>query len=543
MALTKNNLARTAAFGIALAAIAAISFRAVFASGPVLKNVNPQGTVTSSSVKITLETGDLARCRYSTSDTGYESMGNDMYTPDGLYHSGNIGTLNDGSYTYYVRCKDFEGNANDASAVVSFKVGDIDCVGSNCSSTPPVTPPAGGAAPVISGASPTGTVTSKYVTLAVNTDKSASCRYSWYDKPYEQMTLALTSNNGLYHAASATLGNAGNYNYYVRCKDSAGNINSPAGKISFYYYVYVAPKTTTVATTPVAPADTVPPTISGLSPSGTVTAKEVSLALDTDETATCRYGKSDVDYELMPESFGDAGTRHSKTITVEAPGEYGYYVRCIDAAKNKNTTSGQINFTYSLPEGPKVSSLEPSGGVVYQSSVALIATTDKSASCRFAESDTGYDQMGDFFDTSDGLFHQAFVDLPDYGSYSYYVRCTDEDGVSGNRAETISFEYQNPNPEAEPEVVEPEPVVCEQIQIGNKNGECDPTTDCVCDPDCPVEGQDTDPDCAGVSQTSGGGGGGWAILLLIGLILLIIIVIIIIIVRRKSAEEEDVELP
>jgi len=541
MASTKNNPVRTAAFVIALAAIAAISFRAVFASGPVLKNVNPQGTVTSSSVNITLETNDLARCRYSTSDTAYESMGNDIYTPDGLYHSGSIGTLKDGSYTYYVRCKDFEGNANDASAVLSFKVGDIDCIGGNCSSTPPAT----GVAPVVSGASPTGTVTSKYVTLSVNTDKSASCRYSWYDKQYEEMTLALTSNNGLYHVASATLGNAGNYNYYVRCKDAAGNINSPAGRISFYYYVYVAPKTTSVKTTPVAPADTVPPTISELSPSGTVTAKEVSLSLDTDETATCRYGKSDVDYELMPESFGDAGTRHSKAITLEAPGEYGYYVRCVDSAKNKNTVSGQINFTYSLPEGPKVSNLEPSGGVVYQSSVALIATTDKSASCRYAESDVDYEQMGDFFDTSDGLFHQAFVDLPDYGAYSYYVRCTDNDGASGDRAETISFEYQNPNPEpeSEPEASTPTPVTCEQIQIGNKNGECDPTTDCVCDPDCPVEGQDADPDCAGVSQTSGGGGGGWAILLLIGLILLVIIIIIIIIVRRKSAEEEDVELP
>ena len=527
---------------VVTALLAAALAPAASAAGPILKNINPQGMVTSSSVKITLDTDDLARCRYSTGDTDYESMGNDLYTPDGLYHSGDIGTLNKGTYTYYVRCRDFEGNANNVSAVVNFNVGEVGCLGDNCGTVTP--PPASTVPPALSNFLPSGTVSTKYVVLSVSTDKSASCRYSWYDKPYDEMTLAFTSNNGLYHVASATLGNGGNYNYYVRCKDNAGNVNSPAGKISFYYYVYVAPKATTpVVTVPAAPSDTAAPSISGLSPSGTVAVKEVSLSLDTDETATCRYGESDVEYGSMTESFGAAGTRHTKTITLDDPGEYKYYVRCADSAGNENAASEQIGFTYSLPEGPKVSNLEPSGGVVYQNSVALIASTDKPASCRFAESDTDYEQMGNFFDTNDGLFHQAFVDLPDYGYYSYYVRCTDKEGVPGSRAETINFEYQNPNPEPEPETVVPEPVTCDQIQIGNKNGECDPTTDCVCDPDCPVEGQDADPDCAGVSQPSSGGGGGWAILLLVGLILLIIIVIIIIIVRRKSAEEEDVELP
>jgi len=536
--LKKIFRGKLAIAGLAIAG-AALAFNFAAASGPTLKNVNPQGTVTSSSVNITLETVDLARCRYSTNDSAYESMGNEMYTPDGLYHSGSIGNLAKGSYTYYVRCRDFEGNANSASTVVSFTVGEITCVGANCPTNPPVL----GNPPVLSGFSPTGTVTSKYVTLSVTTDKAATCRYSWYDKDYEAMTLAFTSNNKLYHVASATLSNAGNYNYYVRCKDEAGNVNSPAGRIAFYYYVYVAPTTTVTTTPPVTtPKDTVPPTISGMSPSGAVTTKEITLSVATDETATCRYGTSDFDYELMPDSFGDAGVSHSKTITLAAPGEYLYYVRCVDEAKNKNTISGQIKFTYSLPEGPKIVDLEPSGGVVYQGSVALIATTDKEASCRFAENDVDYDRMGDFFDTGDGLFHQAFVDLPDYGFYSYYVRCMDKSGVLGAKSEVISFEYQNPNPVSEEMPVEPEPIVCEQIQIGAKDGACDKTLDCVCDPDCPGTGDDADPDCADIEQPSGGGGG-WVALLLIGLILLIIIIIIIIIVKRKNAEEEDVELP
>jgi len=132
MSLTKKVFAKRAAIFSGLAVLFAVVSCAVLAAGPTLKNINPQGTVTSSSVSITLDTLDLARCRYSTSDTSYTSMGNDMYTPDGLYHSGLIGTLNHGSYTYYVRCQDFEGNENSTSAVVSFTVGDIGCIGSNC---------------------------------------------------------------------------------------------------------------------------------------------------------------------------------------------------------------------------------------------------------------------------------------------------------------------------------------------------------------------------------------------------------------------------
>ena len=539
MRLLKNVLTKkdiVCLGSIAAFAVAAV-FHAVLAdSGPSLRNVNPQGTVTASSVKITLDTDDLARCRYSTEDTGYESMGNDMSTPDGLYHSGAIGTLGKGAYTYYVRCKDFEGNANNTSTEVSFTVGEITCVGANC---PVVTPPVSGTPPVLSNFSPTGTVYNKYATLSVSTDKAATCRYSWYDKEYDSMTLAFTSNNKLYHVASATLAYGGNYNYYVRCKDESGNINSPAGKILFYYYV--APATPVVKTPVVTtPADTAPPSISGLSPSGTVDAKEITLALSTDETASCRYGKSDLDYDLLADSFVSSGTDHSAQVTLGAPGEYAYYVRCEDAKGNQNTVSGQIEFTYAAPEGVKISDLQPSG-VIYQNTLALIATTDKAASCRFSENNVDYDQMGDFFDTNDGFLHQATVDLPDYGFYSYYVRCTGKDGVPSDKYETINFEYQNPNPE---EVVPDEtsaPLACEQIQIGAKDGVCDNTQDCICDPDCPASGEDADLDCANVVQPSGGGS--WVALLFIGLILLIIVVIVIIIIKRRGGEDEDVELP
>lgn len=531
----RNSLARCLAVAVAL-----LFCQNVFAAGPTLMNVNPQGTVTNANnVVISLDTEDLARCRYSTVDTSYNSMGNDLDTPDGLYHSVNLGSLGEGAHTYYVRCKDFEGNANSSSAEVSFTVGDIGCIGANC---PTYNPPTGGdtTPPTLSGLLPTGTTYNGYVVLSVTTDEAAACRYSWYDKSYDAMTLQFTTSDKLYHTTTAALSNYGYYNYYVRCKDESGNINQTAGRITFTYkttYTYTPPVTTT-------PSDTTPPSISGLMPSGAVKTKEVTLSLSTDETASCKYGKSDLDYDLLTDSFDAMGKSHTAGITLDAPGDYTYYVRCEDEEGNQNSISAEISFTYEKSEGPKIYGIQPEG-VIYQDLVALIINSEESANCRYADRDIDFDQMGDFFDTSDGLLHQAAVDLGSYGFYTYYVRCEDEEGNINENSEVISFEYKNPNPDEtvseDQNGVSSEEITCEQIQVGAEDGVCDLTKDCICDPDCPLEGEDADSDCEGVQLSSGGNA--WVAVLFIALILLIVIIIIIILLKKRGTEEEDVELP
>jgi hypothetical protein len=39
-----------------------------------------------------------------------------------ILNSASSGNLNDGNYKYYVRCRDYQGNTNTASTVISFKV-------------------------------------------------------------------------------------------------------------------------------------------------------------------------------------------------------------------------------------------------------------------------------------------------------------------------------------------------------------------------------------------------------------------------------------
>ncbi|MFZ3074038.1 MAG: hypothetical protein WA093_02825 [Minisyncoccales bacterium] len=513
-------------------------------SGPVLKNVNPQGTVTSSSVKITLDTEDLARCRYSTSDGGYDSMGNNLDTPDGLYHSASLGTLNAGPYTYYVRCKDFEGNANGSSAVVKFTVGSISCVGENC---PTITP--GGTAPVLSGLLPSGTTYNSYVTLSVKTNEAANCRYSWYDKAFDEMTLVFSTSDQKYHTATASLSNYGYYTYNVRCRNTAGNVNQVAGKISFRY----ANKNPVVsAPVVVAPKDTAAPEISNLMPAGDVNAASTTISCVTDEAATCKYDISDTGYDSMANTMDGAGSKnHSKIVALDAAGRYTYYIRCNDKSGNKSNSSSQIGFNYVAPvkEGPVISNLQPTGAI-YQSNVALIVTTDKAADCRYSDSDADFETMHDSFSTNDGSLHQATVNLDDYGAYAYYVRCRDTQGNADDRSEVINFEYKNPNPdEIDGENlgetnIQPEPpaeVTCAETKNGGKDGVCDTTVDCICDLDCPASGDDADPDCANVAPAPASNG--WIAIILIGLALLVIIVIIIVIIKRRGNGEEDVELP
>lgn len=527
-------------------ALAALAFRIVLAdSGPVLMNVNPQGTVTSSSVKITLDTEDLARCRYSTSDTGYDSMSNNLETPDGLYHSVSLGNLGKGPYTYYVRCKDFEGNANGSSTTIKFTVGDISCLGENC---PTITPPSGDTSgPVLSNLLPTGITYNSYVTLSVNTNEAAACRYSWYDKNYDAMTLPFSTANQKNHTATAALSNYGYYTYYVRCKDVPGNVNPAAGKISFRYANKNPVVTTPVVTTP---KDTTPPAISGLSPSGDVNAATTTIACVTDENATCKYATSDVDYDSMANTMDGAGSKnHSKSVALDAAGRYTYYLRCKDTPGNKDTSSSQIAFNYVPPakDGPVISNLQPTGAI-FQKNVALIVTTDKAADCRYSNMDGEFDAMQDSFSTNDGTLHQATVSLDDYGAYAYYVRCRDKEGNKDNRSEVINFEYKNPNPEETGETggganieTATTTAACAETVNGSKDGVCDKTADCVCDTDCPASGDDADPDCANVAPAPANNG--WIAIVLIGLVLLIIIIVIIVIIKRRSSDEEDVELP
>ena len=96
--------------------------------------------------------------------------------------------------------------------------------------------------------------------------------------------------------------------------------------------------------------DSTPPVRSGGQPSGTLPSGTTSttLQLTTDEPATCRYSlTAGTAYAAMTNTFATTGgTSHATPVSGLTDGStYTYYVRCIDAAGNANTTDGAISFS------------------------------------------------------------------------------------------------------------------------------------------------------------------------------------------------------
>ena len=545
---------------------------------PQISNQSPTGSVNSGSITISVDTADLARCRYNSTDVSFDSMEGVMNSPDGLSHTASLGTLANGSYTYYVRCKDFAGNANSQSQVINFNVGG--------GSSPIVPPPS--AEPKLSKLGPSGTLYQGYTTLSVTTDEAADCRFSSHNKSYDAMTLQFQSSDQLLHTYDLTIPSYGTYTYYVICSDNSSNV-SAASKISFRYKSLTPVNTGTTPT-----GDTTPPVIdtTTLGPTGSVTASPATLTATINEAGTCKYDVTDVGYDTMANTFDQpaSGNTFTKSVTLSTPGPYTYYVRCKDSAGNVDTTSAQITFTYSQAVAPVISNAQPpNASNVYQAQVGLQVNTDVTSDCRYSTADMDYDAMQDGFSTNDNLLHQATVNLTAFGPYIYYVRCESKTGAKDTTSTAINFTYQNPSqngsttttpnnssgtvtmgtsdgkcdntqdnvcdpdcpaapdPGADPDCSNIKPTTAatscgdQPITMGVKDGECNNAQDYVCDPDCPpAPDSNADPDCACYYQQHPKNNNGvWMVLAFIGLLVVIAIVVVVVILKKKGSEDDE----
>jgi len=93
---------------------------------PILSSGNPSGTLPSSTTQttISLTTNEPATCKYSTTpNTPYSSMPNTFSSTGGTSHSTTVSGLGSGnSYSYYIRCQDASGNANNSDYAISFSI-------------------------------------------------------------------------------------------------------------------------------------------------------------------------------------------------------------------------------------------------------------------------------------------------------------------------------------------------------------------------------------------------------------------------------------
>ena len=181
--------------------------------------------------------------------------------------------------------------------------------------------------PEIIETQPQGILDYNLIELKAITNENSTCKYDEVDVSYDSMTFGL-SGEGLIHTKLRSFGN-GEHLFYVRCKDPENNIGQ-SQTISFTI-------------------DTQPPAISGITPTSTVNQEQVTLRIHTNEIATCKWSKTNEEYDYLDNQFQTTGaTLYEQPLTL-LEGINTYYVSCKDQIGNYNNPAITINIELNLP--------------------------------------------------------------------------------------------------------------------------------------------------------------------------------------------------
>ncbi|MBI5913295.1 hypothetical protein HY839_02540 [Candidatus Azambacteria bacterium] len=260
---------------------------------PVIAGSEPSGTIMlPSNLTLTVTTNEAATCRYSTvPNTIYSGMNKYFSSSDGIVHGTSLyfgSGFQAGQNNFYVRCSDRAGTAMTSDAIVSFIV---------VTDTAP---------PTVSQASPSGIFfLPKNVSISVTpTDQSGvtSCRFSLIPNIDYNLKSRLLYASGTVFSSSISGSDLriGQNNFYVRCKDKAGNANASDAVISFFL---VAAPIFTVSVEGDSNASAHMFTLSFSSPNSTTVIASIKAWAD-------RYGN----ISFVPDNF--------RSNTLIAPGNY-----------------------------------------------------------------------------------------------------------------------------------------------------------------------------------------------------------------------------
>lgn len=196
-------------------------------AAPIITGIEPSGVIAlPPSLTLKVSTNEWATCRYASAPgVDYATTRGYFFSPDGVEHSATMRAgFHAGLNNFYVRCRDKVGNVMNTDAVISFFI-TVDT-----------------AAPFITQASPSGVLFSpNNIRISVAPqDQSgvAACKYSVtpnteYDLKPRALYASYTSNGVFSASISSYYMHIGQNNFYVRCKDKAGNTNAFDTVISF----------------------------------------------------------------------------------------------------------------------------------------------------------------------------------------------------------------------------------------------------------------------------------------------------------------------
>ena len=159
--------------------------------------------------------------------------------------------------------------------------------------------------------------------------------------------------------------------------------------------------------------DTKAPTVLASSPSGEVTGPYVTLNVDTDEIATCRYGQEDVAYESLPSVMSATYVlRNTATLEVTTHGSLTYFVRCQDVNSNTMQSARVISFLNKMPPTAEIEldGEEPYKAGTYKVTVKTSTPLADMPVVRYILTEAGRTQQVAL--TGDGAVWEGYVVIP-----------------------------------------------------------------------------------------------------------------------------------
>lgn len=292
------------------------------------------------------------------------------------------------------------------------------------------------------------------VTLGIQTNEPAQCRFDKdLRKRYDDMvaffggqlyvtnhSITINLPSELAEEQALRLTKGGEHTLYLKCKDSAGNRNER----DYYIKFKVKPG-----------PDLTPPRIEETSPlNGALIRNDVnktSVSVFVNEPAECKWGKNDVDFNLMQKSFAcqtsgfvTSALRYglyecATEIGNLTLGQNKFFFKCKDQPgkneQDRNVMQQSLEYTLTRTSGLSITSASPSG-TLFNGNVTLRVSTANGAEngkalCAFNTVDTQFSNMIEFANTNSNVHEQSLI--LNTGSYNYFVVCRD---IAGNEAKS-----------------------------------------------------------------------------------------------------------
>jgi len=303
--------------------------------------------------------------------------------------------------TWFVRCRDKNGNENEAEYAVNF------CV----DPTPDATAPIIEATSVMND----GCVAEGVDTAEVRfyTNEPAQCRWSTVDQSYENMMNEMDCSGATYQSNTALLFTCiselggiprDGAEFYVRCADRADDVN-----IMRQSYVFSLRGSTALVLKNLRPNGTI---------SGAIDPMPIELYAETlfgcnNGQAVCFWSDDAVDYiEFFDTNTVDGINTQRLDLS---GGDHIYHIRCIDAGGN--LVESNVTFTLDIDTNP------PIVARIYEEDEMLKIVTTRESDCAYS------------FDNCDFVFDEG-IEMP-YGNSlvhvaewnedkTYHIKCRDE---------------------------------------------------------------------------------------------------------------------